>query len=92
MLVGEIALWNQERRYDEQDRMSVRLRDLGQQIIGTFDVTQNANILVEHLSRLGISTGFLSLYANPSEPEEGCRLVLRVYVNYSRPIGNNQRW
>ncbi|MBN1217991.1 MAG: substrate-binding domain-containing protein [Anaerolineae bacterium] len=45
-----------------------RLREIGQALITTFDVTELMDILARELPQLGIECCYLSLYQNPAEP------------------------
>lgn len=53
-----------------------RLRQIGQTLIMTFDLTPSIEALTRGLSELGIPACYLSLYEDPAQPERGSILLL----------------
>jgi putative methionine-R-sulfoxide reductase with GAF domain len=52
------------------------LRDVGQSLITAVDVLELTDVIARELPRLGIPSGYLSLYENRKAPTERSRLVL----------------
>jgi diguanylate cyclase (GGDEF)-like protein len=76
VLIGEIAQRDQSRRLLRAERRAGALRDVGQALISSWDVAGIMDALRDHLPRMGISAGFLAMYANPDAPLAQARLML----------------
>ncbi|MBN1886814.1 MAG: SpoIIE family protein phosphatase [Thermoflexales bacterium] len=75
-LIGESAQWMQAHQAFQAEQRAQMLREISQALITTFDVQGLADVLAHGLRRLGIPSGYLSLYENPQAPAEWSRLVL----------------
>jgi len=62
-------------------RQTETLRELGQALISTFDVTSLMDVLAQGLPRLGVSGCYFSLYEDPQRPAEWSRLNLAYDEN-----------
>ena len=60
----------------EAARQVETLSDITQSLITTFDINGLMDLLARDLPQLGIPSGYLSLYEDPSSPTEWCQLLL----------------
>jgi DNA-binding LacI/PurR family transcriptional regulator/serine phosphatase RsbU (regulator of sigma subunit) len=66
VLLADLVQQAHARRYLEAERWTEVLRELGQVLINTFDVSQLTSVLNERLPALGIGCGYLCLYEGSS--------------------------
>lgn len=83
VMVAEIAGRAQEARQLQTTRQTETLRAIEQALIKTFDINKLIDVLAEQLPRLGITSGYLSLYENPQLPHQRSRLIL-AYTEHGR--------
>lgn len=70
VLLADLLQQTHVRRHLEAERWADVLRELGQILINTFDVTQLISVLSENLPGLGIKSGYLCLYEHASHTQE----------------------
>ena len=83
VLIGEVAQRAQAYQHLQAERQSQILREVGQALITSFDMTTLTEVLAEKLPRLGITSCYLALYEQPAESLEWARLVL-AYTEHGR--------
>ena len=76
VMISEVAQRFQAYQRFQTERREQMLRNLGQALITTFDVSELLDVLLEGLSQLGIPRCYLSLYEDPMVPTELSRLIL----------------
>ncbi len=86
VIIGEMAQRAQAYRQLQADRQSETLREIGEALITTFDIEKLADVLVDRLPQLGISSCFMALYEDPSDLLEQARLVLAFSGNRRIPL------
>lgn len=83
---ARVLAWsiNEQARSRQQARTKLNeelLRDINRSLIATFDLYGLIKILAEKLPLLGITSCYLSLYKNPSEPTALSKLILAYDEN-----------
>ena len=68
LLVGEAAQRMQKHTIIQAEQYAQKLRQLGQQLITTFDIAELMSVLAEGLSSLGIPRVYVAVYEADSEP------------------------
>lgn len=76
VMIGEAVQRAQVYRVLQADQQATRLREIGQALITTSNVTELMNVAAQELPRLGIKRGYVSLYEKPETPTEWSRLIL----------------
>ncbi|MBN1217992.1 MAG: substrate-binding domain-containing protein [Anaerolineae bacterium] len=76
IMIGEAARRTRLNRRLQAERQAQTLREIGQALMTTFDVTESVEVLAQDLPRLGIPSCYLSLYENPAVPAEWSKLLL----------------
>jgi signal transduction histidine kinase/DNA-binding LacI/PurR family transcriptional regulator/AraC-like DNA-binding protein len=80
VLASDIAQRWQAYRQLMTNRQSERLREIGQELITTFDILELANVLEERLPALGIPSCYLALYEE-GEPEGAHSRLVMAYAD-----------
>jgi len=83
VVIGEAVQRAQISRQLQAERQDRLLRDIGQALITTFDVTRLADVLAARLPDLRIESCYLALYEDAAHSLEEARLVL-AYADGSR--------
>ncbi|MFZ6029259.1 MAG: substrate-binding domain-containing protein [Chloroflexota bacterium] len=81
IVIGRVAGRAQALEQLQAERRATMLRDLGQELITTFDIFRLADVLAERLPEIGITSCFLALYEKPSLDD--CTLIL-AYTEQGR--------
>jgi PAS domain S-box-containing protein len=76
VLVGEMALQAQRYRELQTMRQVQALRELGQELTVTLELTELMDVLADRLPRLGLPSAYLALYEEPAEPAQWSRLMM----------------
>jgi len=76
VMIGETAERTRAYRSLQSEKQAEVLREVGQMLITTHDVTELMDMLVQELPRLGISSCYLSLYEDPNSPTDWSTLTL----------------
>lgn len=91
ILIGEAIQHAQSIRQVEQRRQNRLLRDLGQELITTFDLEKLCEVLVDRLPDLGIHSFYLALYDSPEDALETATLKLALVDGKQLPIEEQGR-
>jgi diguanylate cyclase (GGDEF)-like protein len=86
VIIGEMAQRAQAYRQLQAERQSETLREIGQALITTFDIDKLAEVLVDRLPQIGISSCFMALYEDPVNPLDSARMVLAFSQNRRMPL------
>jgi methyl-accepting chemotaxis protein/DNA-binding LacI/PurR family transcriptional regulator len=78
VFLGEAALRQQAQQRAAAEAAEVVLRQLGQGLITTFNVTELMNLIARDLPKLGIDSCYVALFEEPGEPPEYSNLILAV--------------
>ncbi len=81
MMIGDAAQRAQVHRRLQAQFQAETLREIGQALITTFDLTELMNVIAQELPRVGIETCYLSLYEDGNIPPEWARLILAYDKN-----------
>jgi len=76
VLIGERVQRVQANQAFQAEQQANVLREIGQGLIATFDVEALTDVLAQGLPRLGIPSGYLSLYEDSKVPAEWSKLVM----------------
>ena len=76
VLIGEMALQAQKYRELQTARQVQALRELGQELTVTLELTELMDVLADRLPRLGLPSAYLALYEDPAEPAQWSRLMM----------------
>lgn len=76
VMIGEAAQRAQAYQAWLAEQQATLLREVGQLLMTTFDLSQLLDAIPRELPRLGIKQCYLSLYENPAAPLEWARLLL----------------
>jgi hypothetical protein len=76
VLIGEAAQRIQEHRKIEVEKSAKLLRDVGQELITTFDFEELKTVIRTQLQRIGIPSCFISLYDRINEDDAGSSVFL----------------
>jgi len=76
VMIGEAAQWAQVYRVLQADQQATRLREIGQALITTSNVTELADEIAYQLPTAGIPGCYLSLYEGEEIPPEQSKLFL----------------
>jgi DNA-binding LacI/PurR family transcriptional regulator/anti-anti-sigma regulatory factor len=74
--IGETATQTHAHQVIQVQRYGQQLREVGQQLISTFDMAALMDILAEVLPELGIPSCYLSLYGKQGPKAKNARLIL----------------
>jgi PAS domain S-box-containing protein len=76
VLIGERVQRVQANQAFQAEQQANVLREIGQGLIATFDVEALTDVLAQGLPRLGIPSGYLSLYEDSKVPADWSKLVM----------------
>lgn len=79
IVLHKLALRTQRRLEAQHDQQDMIVREIGQRLITTFDLSGLMDVLAEELPRLHIGRCALALYANPQEPAGRANLLLAYH-------------
>jgi DNA-binding LacI/PurR family transcriptional regulator/GAF domain-containing protein len=76
LFIAEATQQVQRYRQLQAEQQAQMLQEIGQALITTFDVEELMDVIARELPRLGIPSGYLSLYEGQEMPPKECRLIL----------------
>jgi DNA-binding LacI/PurR family transcriptional regulator/signal transduction histidine kinase len=91
ILAGESARQREAREGWQYREQALRLRNLSETLVATFDLDKVMDLLAEELPRLGIRRCFVALYDGDGAPAEWSRLRLAYDENGRVPIEKGGR-
>jgi signal transduction histidine kinase/AraC-like DNA-binding protein len=91
VVIGEAIQRSQNTRQLQTEHQTEILRDLGQELITTFDVDKLADVLAERLVNLDIKSCYLACFEKPMETMALARLVLAYSDGRRADLGQSGR-
>ncbi|MBN1991843.1 MAG: response regulator [Anaerolineae bacterium] len=79
-MIGEIAQRARGYQAWQVEQQTQLLNMIGATLITTFDIKGLMDTLAQELPRLGIPSGYLSIYENPQQPAAASRLLLAYHA------------
>jgi DNA-binding LacI/PurR family transcriptional regulator/GAF domain-containing protein len=91
VMIGETAQRVQAQQRVLEEQQAMKLREIGQALITTYDMAELTGVLAQELPRIDIKRGYLSLYENPGAPTEWSRLILAYDENGRAELGADKQ-
>ncbi|GEM_PF-603993 len=85
-LIGESARLWQARLHVQTEQRAAILREIGEAMITSFNLTDVLDVIAWELPRLGITACYLSLFENPIDPAAAARLILAYDAQGRQPL------
>jgi signal transduction histidine kinase/AraC-like DNA-binding protein len=91
VVIGEAIQYAQSINQAEFERQNRLLRNLGQELITTFEIEKLTDVLADRLPALGINSCYLALYEKPKASLDSAKLVLAYTGGKRIPIEKTGR-
>ena len=86
ILLGEASERAQIAQKIQVEQQFVRVREISQALIATFDVAELMHIVARELPRVGVPSCYLALYEDPAHPAGWARLILAYHDQCRMPL------